>query len=101
MAKKPKKETPAAAPAGAIPPDKEYKLPISSVLMSQITEFSPRGFFLMIFDKDGEHHILEYSEDKIMARAINSALAETVEEVGIRREIILENKILGQFEDGE
>lgn len=96
LPKKPKKDTPGAAPEGANLPEKEYKLPISSVLMSQITEFSPRGFFLVTFDKTGEPQVLDYVEDGIMARAIENVLAEIVEEHGIRREIYLESKVFGE-----
>ena len=79
------------------PTDKTPKLPISSMLINQITEFSPDGFFLLIFSAEGEPKTLEISTNNIGALALEHALFEIVQEKKIKQKIILEERVYDEL----
>lgn len=99
MAKQPKKPKSTEEKKDIRPTGVEYKLPFSSVIANQIMEYSPHGFFLVLFDKEGEPVFVERAVDGIVARAIENCLQEKVEELRVIREIDIESRIFGADEE--
>lgn len=75
----------------------ENKIPFSTLLVSQLTEFSPRGFFVLVFDSEGNPNIIPYAENNISRLAIDKALEDVVEESRLRREEEIFSRIQGGF----
>lgn len=94
------KKKPDKTPEIPAPENKESRLPISSMLINQITEFSPDGFFLLVFSPEGEPKTLEISSSGIAQLALDHALAEIVEEKKFRQEVIMENRVYAEL-DGD